>query len=200
MSGTGVIDHVTEGLAGLRPRAARDPAVRAILTVLLLQVQQLDDLLVTLCGLWTLDDDRAPLWVLIQIGNLLGVPYSPAYPKELYRQLLRARRVARRSRGTYDDVVRLADELRGKGTIDHATVNVSHPEAMQIGIPNLPKILEDKVRALILPYIQETTDLSVIGITDTEGGAVPQEWLILSPPEVNTLAPGAFAGKLADPL
>ena len=108
--------------------------------------------------------------------------------------------MARRSRGTHDDVARLADQLRAPGTIDHATVNITHPEALQVAIPNLAAALKSKVRALILPYIQETTDLSVVGITDTEGGVVPQEWLILSPPEVNTLSPGPNAGRLAFPL
>lgn len=195
-----LVDHVAEGLASMRPRQRRDPAFVSLVGVLLKQVQQLDDMLVVLADLYSLDHDRAPLWVLKQIGNLLGVPWSPAYSKALYRQLLRARRVARRSRGTYDDVVRLADELRAPGTVDHATVNVTHPEAMQVAIPNLAAALKSKVRALILPHIQETTELSVIGVSDTEGGALPQEWLVLSPPEVNTLAPGPFAGKLAPPL
>lgn len=195
-----LVDHVAEGLASMRPRQARDPAFVSVVGVLLKMVQQLDDMLAELTDLYSLDHDRAPRWVLRQFGNLLGVPDSPSYSKELYRQLLRARRVARKSRGTYDDVVRLADALRAPGTVDHATVNVTHPEALQVAIPNLAAALEDKVRALILPYIQETTDLSVIGISDTEGGAEPQKWLILSPPEVNTLAPGAFAGKLAFPL
>lgn len=190
-----LIDHVAEGLASVRPRQARDPAFASVLSVLLRQVQQADDFLVELADLYSLDHDRAPLWMLKHMGNLLGVPYSSAYSKALYRQLLRARRVARRSRGTYDDVVRLADELRAPGTIDHATVNVTHPEAMQVAIPNLAAALKSKVRALVLPYIQETTDLSIMGVTDTEGGVVPQEWFKFGPD-----GPGFNNGKLAPDL
>lgn len=197
---SGLIDHVAEGLASIRPRQARDPAFVSVLTILLKQVQQADDFLVELADLYSLDHDRAPLWVLKHMGNLLGVPYSESYSKALYRQLLRARRVARRSHGTYDDIVRIADQLRAPGTFDHATVNVTHPEALQVAIPNLPAALKSKAYGLIEPYIQETTQLSVIGIADTQGGHIVQEWLILSPPEVNTLAPGPNMGRLAFPL
>jgi hypothetical protein len=194
-----LVDHVAEGLASMRPRQARDPAFVSVAGVMLKMVQQFDDMLAELADLFSLDHDRAPRWVLRYFGNLLGVPDSPAYSKALYRQLLRARRVARRSRGTYDDVVKLADELRAPGTIDHATINITHPEALQVAIPNLAKALEDKVRGLILPYIQETTDLSVLGITDTEGGLVPQEWFKFGPLGPG-FAPGPNAGKLAPDL
>lgn len=175
----GVIDHVAEGLARLRPVRRGDPRFVAWMTVLLQQLQHVDDLLVALAELYTLGHDRAPLWMLIQIGGLLGLPYTPGLPKAVYRQLLRARVLARKSRGRYNDVAALASTLSAPGTVDKAGVVVTHPEALTIEIPNLTPAIAARARSILLGAIQETTQLSVIAVNDTEGGLVDGLWFTL---------------------
>lgn len=174
------VDHVTQGLSQLRSRLSRDPDTQKVLSVLLQQLQSADNLLMTLLSVWTLNTSRTPLSVLKQIGSLLEVPYDSSMSSETYRRLLQIRIRSRKSEGTFDQVVDVANLLRGPNTIDQAKVQVIHPHALQVEIPNVLLALKALAKSILLDAIQETTQLDVTTVTDTEGGVLPQQYIILS--------------------
>lgn len=173
------VDHVKQGLGQLRSRLSRDPDTIKVLSVLLQQIQSADDLLLTLLSVWTLNTSRTPLSVLKQIGSLLEVPYDSSMSSETYRRLLQLRIRSRKSEGTFDQVVDVANLLRGPNTVDQAQVHVIHPHALQVSIPNVLLALKGMVHSILLDAIQETTHLDVTTVTDTEGGAQPQQYILL---------------------
>jgi hypothetical protein len=174
------IDHVAQGMAQLRSRLARDPNTAKVLSVLLQQVQSLDNLCLMILSLWTLNTSRTPLPMLQQIGSLLKVPYDTSMTAEMYRRLLQLRIRSRKSEGTFDDVLDVANLLRTAGTVDQAKVQVIHPHSLQVEIPNVLLALKGLVHAILLDAIQETTQLHVTGVTDTEAGVQPQQYFTLS--------------------
>lgn len=140
-----------------------------ILAAMCAQIDQLEEMVIQVGLLYSLGHDRAPLSVLKSIGAILKVPYMPGMTNSQYRALLRARGVARASFGTYDDVKRLANALRKPGTTDEANVTITHPEALEIAVPNSGVDVLALYRALI-GAIQETTKLTAATTQDSGGG------------------------------
>lgn len=173
------IDHIVQGLNKLRPRLARDENARKVLTVLLAQIQSLDNLCLLILSVWTLSTSRTPLAMLRQIGSLLEVPYDASMSNETYRRLLQLRIRSRKSEGTFEDVLAVANLLRTLGTVDQASIQVIHPHALQVEIPNIMIALVTRAREILTDAIQETTLLDLTTITDTEGGLVDGQYIKL---------------------
>lgn len=169
--------HLDDMRAKVRPRPAADPVFMALVEVFAAQIQSLDELLVQLGLLYTLNHSRPPLSILDSIGALLGVTRTAGMAKEQYRTLLRAQIRSRASFGTYDDVKAVANLLRKPGTVAEANVTILYPEALQVSIPN-PGAGAKALRALLLGAIQETTSLDVVATVDPPG-----DYLILSDPD-----------------
>ena len=165
----------------IRPRASRDPAFMAVAEVLAAQIDSLEAVLIQLGLLYSLAHSRAPLHILKQIGALLELPYQASWSKEQYRTLLRARIRARKSHGTYDDVLAVARLLRRPGAVDDANVSILHPEALQVNIPAAGAGAK-AIRALLRGAIQETTHLDITTTADSGGGE--GQYLTLSVPNL----------------
>lgn len=164
------IDHVTQGTDRLRPRLAADAYTVAILEVLLTQIQHFDDLCVEMLMMFTLEHSRTPLAVLEQIGAILEFPRSPAWSKSLYRSLLRVRIRARKSHGTFEDVLAVANLMRAPNTVDQTQIDILHPEGLQVVIPNIAPGMSARALSILYTAIQETTHLSVYTVPDAQGG------------------------------
>lgn len=171
------MSHLDDMRRKVRPRATNDPAFMAIVEVFAAQIQSLDELLVQLGLLYTLNHSRPPLSMLDSIGALLKVERTPGMSKEQYRTLLRAQIRSRASYGTYDDVKAVANLLRKPGTTAEANVTILYPEALQVAIPN-PGAGAKALRALLLGAIQETTSLDLVAVLDPPG-----DYLILTDPD-----------------
>jgi hypothetical protein len=102
--------HVAEGLAMLARQFRGKPRFEAMLTSWLRQVQDLEDAWWQILVETTLD--AAVGAQLDQLGEILGLARS-GLSDTLYRRALRAQILALRSRGTADELIRIAELVAG---------------------------------------------------------------------------------------
>lgn len=115
--------HVAEGLA-LLPQTFQKPALEAILTTWLAQIQEAEAALWSLYGLAI---DNSSGHALDQIGVILGQLRPGSLGDVPYRKVLHAAVIALTSSGTGDDVLLAARELVGSWLL---TLTEAHPATL----------------------------------------------------------------------
>jgi hypothetical protein len=106
-----ITDHVAGGLALLTDRWRGLPAVEAILTAYLVEVQAIED---TAAEILALTIDAASDDQLAQYGVLLGTA-DPGVAKVIYRRLLRGAAAAIGSSGAGDELLAVLDAIGDVG-------------------------------------------------------------------------------------
>lgn len=122
--------HVATGLARLA-RQFRKPVIQAVLSAYLAEVQAIED---AFWALIILGIDNAQGAHLDQLGALLGEPRQ-GLGDLAYRNLVRARAVSNRSRGTYTDV---RDTLRASLDGVNYTLDPSYPAGLLADLATFP--------------------------------------------------------------
>ena len=99
------VDHVKAALARLPEQFKRKPKLRALIEALAKPAQAIEDAGQQLLGHSV---DTAVGVYLDAIGKIVGQPRNGLTDEDLYRRYVRARIMTNRSRGTVDDLIRVA--------------------------------------------------------------------------------------------
>ena len=157
-------DHVTEALARLPAHVRDDTFITAIVQVFAERYQRIADARFEAVRALDLSSETIESypWALNVWAALLATPIRAAWTGSQARRALLAAVVARRSRGTRDDVVAVARALLPPGELQDVSVD-SGPVHVNVVIPGIDtdSAMQEVARTMLLRAIPDVAELSV---------------------------------------
>lgn len=158
-----VLDHVESGFARQLEQDKDDPRFQAVLGAVLAKLQEISEVLDQLQVALTLKGP-IPTFLLDNIGKLLKIPRSMSWDDDTYRAWLRARIAARRSSGTYPEVLEVAYLCRRVGA-SAVRVYPIYPKAFRIEIPHIQPEDYEITKQILQSAVTTTTQIDVVSVS-----------------------------------
>ena len=160
----GAIDHVTGALKRLCEYAKDKPKLRDLLTVLVEPVQDVENAFTQILLERTVDTALGAQ--LDVVGAIVGQPRAGVSDDELYRRYIRARIATNKSRGTVNDLLKVARLVVNDETAS-LVIDLQGTAALVLGVygPETP----DDVADILIAFLQQAVAAGVRIILETDG-------------------------------
>jgi hypothetical protein len=162
----GAVDHLADALARLPEQFRGKENWTAALTVLCNPIQHLENVLLDVLAI--LDIDEAEGAQLTVIGKLVGQLRHGITDDAVFRRYVRARIAQKRSRGTGEDLIRVARLVVGD---DAATIVIAGHGIATVTVTVAGAAVTDAVADILLAFLRESVAAGARVILETSTSA-----------------------------